>query len=303
MVTSRDRSLELYLIFDQLKAQRGQIATAPPKRLAAEASAPTTQFYAASQAFGRELASVSELVGSLARLIKEQSDFQDHGSEIASLTNIVKGKLSQLHEDIGLLQTLKEDAAASLRRGAGVQAERHGEAVVSTLRSKLVHASQSFKTVLQQRTDAIKATVTRRSRFTSDRPMTFESALFQQADDGAQPPPVAGPSAGGGQQQELQLATQNVNHYRQRHDAVRQIEAAVSEVATMFQDFTRIVHEQEELVIRIDADVDDALTHVEAGSGELLRYLANISSNRGLILKIFGILFVFLLFFGFVIVR
>jgi syntaxin 5 len=34
-----------------------------------------------------------------------------------------------------------------------------------------------------------------------------------------------------------------------------------------------------------------------------MTYIANLSSNRGMILKIFAILFVFLLFFGFVVVR
>lgn len=57
------------------------------------------------------------------------------------------------------------------------------------------------------------------------------------------------------------------------------------------------VHEQGEMAMRIDENVEDALGNVDAGQAQLLRYLNTISSNRWLILKVFFVLMLFLVFF------
>lgn len=57
------------------------------------------------------------------------------------------------------------------------------------------------------------------------------------------------------------------------------------------------MHEQEERVQRIDANVEESLVSVESGHAELLRYLRSVSSNRWLMLKIFGVLLAFFVFF------
>ena len=57
------------------------------------------------------------------------------------------------------------------------------------------------------------------------------------------------------------------------------------------------VHEQGEMATRIDENVDDTLANVDAGQAQLLKYLSAISSNRFLILKVFGVLLMFMAFF------
>jgi len=54
-----------------------------------------------------------------------------------------------------------------------------------------------------------------------------------------------------------------------------------------------MVAEQRETVQRIDADVMDIQANVGGAQRELLKYYASISSNRWLMLKIFGVLIVF----------
>ena len=54
-----------------------------------------------------------------------------------------------------------------------------------------------------------------------------------------------------------------------------------------------MVAEQRETVQRIDADTHDILDNVSGAQRELLKYYASISSNRWLMLKVFGILIVF----------
>ena len=54
-----------------------------------------------------------------------------------------------------------------------------------------------------------------------------------------------------------------------------------------------MVAEQRETVQRIDADTIDIASNVSGAQRELLKYYASISSNRWLMLKVFGILIVF----------
>ena len=51
-----------------------------------------------------------------------------------------------------------------------------------------------------------------------------------------------------------------------------------------------MVAEQGETVQRIDADSHDIAANVSGAQRELLKYYASISSNRWLMLKIFGVL-------------
>lgn len=57
------------------------------------------------------------------------------------------------------------------------------------------------------------------------------------------------------------------------------------------------MHEQGEMAMRIDENVEDALGNVDAGQAQLLKYLNTISSNRWLIMKVFFVLMIFLVFF------
>lgn len=54
-----------------------------------------------------------------------------------------------------------------------------------------------------------------------------------------------------------------------------------------------MVSEQRETVQRIDADTLDIASNVSGAQRELLKYYASISSNRMLMLKIFGVIIVF----------
>lgn len=57
------------------------------------------------------------------------------------------------------------------------------------------------------------------------------------------------------------------------------------------------VHEQGELAIRIDENVDETLSNVDSAQAQLLKYLRSVSSNRWLIMKVFAVLMVFLVIF------
>lgn len=308
MVIERDRSVELYALFDGIK--KSSLPSAAPNNNSGggggtlNSSNEVRTFNRFAQAFSKDIGNVSDSIMRLTKLTHRQNVFDDQSTEISGLTQMVKTSLQRLHADLDTLEELKRRALNSQKTTSARSnvfgssdevslrtSQRHTDTVVETLKSRLARTGQEFRSTLQNQSHHMKQNASRRHLFTSaDRPQTFESALFQDQEQHAQ-------------QQQLVSGTGNVQYYRQRAEAVSEIESAVAEVGELFNDFTRLVHEQDEVILRIDADVDQALNNVNAGSNELMRYLGNLSSNRGLILKVFAMLFFFLMFFGLVVVR
>ena len=69
--------------------------------------------------------------------------------------------------------------------------------------------------------------------------------------------------------------------------------ATIAELGQIFTQLAQMVAEQRETVQRIDADTVDIASNVSGAQRELLKYYASISSNRWLMLKVFGVLIVF----------
>merc|ERR1712139_530909 len=98
------------------------------------------------------------------------------------------------------------------------------------------------------------------------------------------------PEAGGGQ-----AVTQM--YPNSRAEAVQSVQRTIGELATMFQKMAVMVTAQEEMIQRIDHDIDDTTDNMNAAQDSLLKYFHHISSNRSLILKVFCILIFFVVFF------
>lgn len=115
-------------------------------------------------------------------------------------------------------------------------------------------------------------------------------------ENGHHPPgdaPAVPPQA---QTQLLAVAPQDT-YLDSRAGALRQVESTITELGGIFQQLAHLVAEQGEVALRIDENVDDTLANVDAGQAQLLKYYDTISSNRWLILKVFGVLMLFLAFF------
>ncbi len=105
-------------------------------------------------------------------------------------------------------------------------------------------------------------------------------------------------AAGGEQFMQMQLMDNQQNSYmQQRSTAIESIESTISELGQIFSQLAHMVAEQRETVQRIDDNVMDVVDNVGGAQRELLRYYASVSSNRWLMLKIFGVLIVFFLLF------
>merc|ERR1719430_2535435 len=86
-------------------------------------------------------------------------------------------------------------------------------------------------------------------------------------------------------------------YYTSRADAMHTIESTIVELGGIFSQLAHMVKEQEEMVGRIDNNIDDTALNVELGHNEIMKYFQSVTSNRWLMVKIFGVLIFFFLLF------
>lgn len=76
------------------------------------------------------------------------------------------------------------------------------------------------------------------------------------------------------QDPQLQVQTEaelSLDEIREREAAIRQLESNIVDVNEIFKDLALMVHEQGETIDSIEANVDSAVTHVEAGNVQLTK--------------------------------
>lgn len=99
------------------------------------------------------------------------------------------------------------------------------------------------------------------------------------------------------QQQQMLLYDESDQYMEQRAETMQNIESTIVELGGIFQQLAHMVKEQEEMVERIDTNITDVELNVEAAHGEILKYFQSVSKNRWLMIKIFGVLILFFVFF------
>lgn len=100
------------------------------------------------------------------------------------------------------------------------------------------------------------------------------------------------------QQTQAVIATEELQEIQEREDAIRQLEADIVDVNMIFKDLGTLVHEQGDLIDCIEANVEQAETHVVEGNMQLLQATQSVSSARKkkLILGVVGVCFFMVLF-------
>ena len=85
---------------------------------------------------------------------------------------------------------------------------------------------------------------------------------------------------------------------RHREQEVTQMQSTLAEIGQMFAKFGSVVAEQGELIHRIDDNTEAALGHIGEAHTQILKYQRTMRGNRGLMLKVFGVLFFFVIVYG-----
>lgn len=288
-----------------------------------------------ASAIAKDISNTTIKLGKLAQLAKRKTLFDDRPVEISELTYIIKQDIANINKQIASLQSyVKQRNVANSKSPEGKQLDEHNHNVVMLLQSKLADTSMTFKDVLEIRTQNMKESKDRTEQFmhstsTAASQAPSNSLLFgntQRQDpmgDGtaasprfdakgkgrATPQPSndilaldlgaaeEGSATGGDAFMQMQLVEQQDNYIQSRSTAIESIESTIAELGQIFTQLAQMVAEQRETVQRIDADTVDIASNVSGAQRELLKYYASISSNRWLMLKVFGVLIVFFLIF------
>ncbi|THH06351.1 hypothetical protein EW145_g4150 [Phellinidium pouzarii] len=287
-----------------------------------------SEFTRMASAIGKDISATTLKLGKLAQLAKRKTLFDDRPVEISELTYIIKQDIASINKQIASLQTyLKQRHAQSSKVAANKQIDEHNANVVMLLQSKLASTSMTFKDVLEVRTQNMKESKDRTDQFMSSTAAAANqkptnSLLFggqrngDPMGDGSDSRPDTkgkgrarpngdvlaldlmsaeeGYGNGNGPYAQMQLVDQQDDYIQQRSTAIESIESTIAELGQIFSQLATMVAEQRETVQRIDADTFDIASNVSGAQRELLKYYANISSNRWLMLKVFGVLIVFM---------
>uniref|UniRef100_A0A182JII3 t-SNARE coiled-coil homology domain-containing protein n=1 Tax=Anopheles atroparvus TaxID=41427 RepID=A0A182JII3_ANOAO len=313
-MTARDRSGEFASAIRSLQGRNIQRAVNLKDPRKAKHMQSYSEFMMIAKHIGKNIASTYTKLEKLTLLAKKKTLFDDRPAEIQELTYIIKGDLNSLNQQIARLQEVSKSQRKSTN---GKHLLSHSSNMVVALQAKLANMSSDFKQVLEVRTENLKQQKTRRDQF-SQGPMTGGlppstmrgstqgSLLLQEQQD--QVCIDMGSSSGAGgpgserapllqQQQQLVLYDESDSYVQERAETMQNIESTIVELGGIFQQLAHMVKEQEEMVERIDSNLQDVELNVEAAHGEILKYFQSVTKNRWLMIKIFGVLILFFIFF------
>ncbi|KAK9378437.1 t-SNARE [Kockiozyma suomiensis] len=280
-----------------------------------------TEFAMRAASISKDINSAMNKLQRLAQLAKRKTLFDDKPVEIAQLTYVIKQDLAKINTSISELQNFVKTGKKHWGRKGESQVDEHSENVVVLLQGKLTDVTAGFREVLEVRTKNIQASKTRTEQFISSssaavKDPNFQSAspLYAQANGGTSslenpygatgnPENPYGSKNSDGeyltlpdQQQSLMMLEEQQDTYiSERNTAIEAIESTINELGGIFSQLATMVAEQREVVQRIDADTEDIAINISGAQRELLKYFATVSSNRWLMVRVFGIIIIFFL--------
>ncbi|KAH8413395.1 hypothetical protein KR009_010551 [Drosophila setifemur] len=265
-----------------------------------------SEFMMVARFVGKNIASTYAKLEKLTMLAKKKSLFDDRPQEIQELTYIIKGDLNALNQQIARLQEISKDQR---RHTSGKHLVSHSSNMVLALQSKLASMSTDFKQILEVRTENLKQQKTRRDQFSQGPgPLAAHTVSPSTAKQGSlllsEENQAVSIDMGSSDttpllstQTQMAIYDESDSYVQQRAETMQNIESTIVELGGIFQQLAHMVKEQEEIVERIDTNVADAELNIEAAHGEILKYFQSVSKNRWLMIKIFGVLIFFFLFF------
>ncbi|XP_058445826.1 syntaxin-5 [Malaya genurostris] len=308
IMTARDRSSEFANAIRSLQGRNIQRAVNVRDPRNAKQLQSYSEFMMIAKHIGKNIASTYTKLEKLTLLAKRKTLFDDRPAEIQELTYIIKGDLNSLNQQIARLQ----DVSKSQRKSTtGKHLLSHSSNMVVALQAKLANMSSDFKQVLEVRTENLKQQKNRRDQFSQGpissslppsamRGSTQGSLLLQEHQDQIS---IDMNTSGGServpllQQQQMVLYDESDSYVQERAETMQNIESTIVELGGIFQQLAHMVKEQEEMVERIDTNLQDVELNVEAAHSEILKYFQSVTKNRWLMIKIFGILIMFFIFF------
>ncbi|CCH44842.1 Syntaxin-5 [Wickerhamomyces ciferrii] len=266
-----------------------------------------SEFQSRASNIAKDISHTSDLLGKLALLAKKKPLFDDKPIEISELTYVIKQDIVKIEKNLKNLQ----DYLKTGNESSNEELKTNSKNIVQLLNTKMKNVSGNFKEVLETRQKNEMENRSRKEKFFStlqqQQQQNGQATTFQSDNPFLNDPAINGNGGipGNGneennallslpQDQQLQLLEEQSSQYLQeRHNAVETIESTINEVGNLFQQLATMVSEQSEVIQRIDNNVEDIDLNIQGAQRELFKYFNNISNNRWMFLKIFGILIIF----------
>mmetsp|Transcript_28416 Transcript_28416/g.47749 ORF Transcript_28416/g.47749 Transcript_28416/m.47749 type:complete len:168 (+) Transcript_28416:1-504(+) len=99
------------------------------------------------------------------------------------------------------------------------------------------------------------------------------------------------------QQQLLLDPVAESQYFDQREKAVTEVEKTIGELGNLFNRLATMIAEQQELVERVDEDIEEAVANSNKAQDVLMKAYEKVSGNRAMYMKLFAIFGVFAIFF------
>eukprot|EP00696_Hemimastix_kukwesjijk_P010767 gnl/Hemi2/23555_TR7905_c0_g1_i1.p1 gnl/Hemi2/23555_TR7905_c0_g1~~gnl/Hemi2/23555_TR7905_c0_g1_i1.p1 ORF type:complete len:321 (-),score=78.06 gnl/Hemi2/23555_TR7905_c0_g1_i1:58-1020(-) len=280
---------------------------------------PKSQFALMASRIGSGIHATSVKLEKLTELARNKSPYNDPTNEISHLTQSIKQDMDHLKATIRELQQ-----QAAQNKHASHQNNSHSKEVLASLDKSLSSAATDFKRALETRAENLKFQQERRKQFDSRGNKPSPADTFRRTPSAPRVDPnnwtpqrptsiknqaAATPNGDGfsividpqnnSQQEQMQLTTLNHTdqYYSSRARTMETIQSTIQDLGKMFSDVQQLVVQQAEVTKRIEDNVLTASTHVDQGRDQLQQLWESVSSERGLILKIFFVLLVFSILF------
>ncbi|XP_058806298.1 syntaxin-5 [Phymastichus coffea] len=305
-MSSRDRTQEFGNALRSLQnttASRAAVLRSPRQ---AKHLQTYSDFMMIAKNIGKNIASTYAKLEKLALLAKKKSIFDDRQMEIEELTTIIKTDLSSLNQQIAKLQEMGRRQRESFSSSKGHHIASHSSSVVVALQSKLANMSNHFKSVLEVRSEKMREEQSRREQFSHGHVSTMlppnvagkqGSLLLQEQQDSGASISIDLEPAMGSQRMQMAVYDDTDSYVQSRAETMQNIESTIIELGGIFQQLAHMVKEQEEMVERIDSNIEDTEINVGAAHAEILKYFQSVTNNRWLMIKIFAVLIFFFIFF------
>ena len=303
---------------------------------ASSSTGATGEFARSSARIGRGIHATSQKLERLAQLAKRSGTFDDPSQDIAQLSAVIKQDITALNSALAELQTFatrtqetKQGRDHSVTvvdtlKSRLMGATRSFKEVLTTRQEVVKEQNERRARFVGTSSNANgpPSNVFRRADFgvgrshfprathqtdgaaSADGNNSGTTGRFQHRGGVAQAGGLPTHSGRGGYatgddqtQGQLLVAHGQDQYLGARSEALQNVERTITELGGIFQQLATMVAEQGELAVRIDENVNESVANVDNAQTQLLKYMNSISSNRWLIMKIFGVLISFLVFF------
>ena len=259
-----------------------------------------------------QIHNTSAAIEKLTKLVRRQGLFDDPTDDINNLIFCIKEDLGSLNGKCDAAQSYVEEQKRA--HGDQNQAASYSVNVVGQLRSDLMNKTKDFKSILEVRSSKMKNNQDRKVKLTGNaimspmRQLAATSAHASELHVSPQKSKFYNPysdsdanamESGSAAEQQLLLAppSESLQYYESREQAVNEVQKTIEELGTIFQRLASMLSEQQELVERVDEDVEAAISNTEKARNVLIKAYESASSNKALYTKIFALVMIFAIFF------